>query len=414
MKKIMASLDVDGDTIKLVVGEMIKKRLKILAVAETPTFGVKKGLVVNPDELVDALQKVFERCEEIIGLPIKKVIVTVPCDGAEFTLSEGKTDVINADNTITGADIIRVLQASVKGQVPDNMELISLMPTVFKLDNGELVKNPKKMISSILSVKSVVITAPKKTVYPVLACLEKLGIDVLDLSFGSIGDYYEHVNATIDKQVGIIVNMGEDITTVSAFNKGVLINTKIIDLGGINIDNDLAYVFKLTKNDAKMIKEKLALAHKRMAQANSYEMVTNKDGEEVKLNQYEVTEVVQSRLSEILNLIKREINLLTKKEISYIIFTGALTEMKDFSLILEEIYGKNVTLGRVNEIGVRNNKYSSCVGMIKYYASKAKLKDKDFSIFSIEEQEELSGLNKKINVSDEGILGKLFGYFFDN
>lgn len=414
MKKIMASLDVGSDTIKLVVGEMIKKKLNILASCETPTKGVKKGLVINPDELIDALKIVFERCEEIIGLPIKQVIVTVPSERAEFCLAEGKTSVINEDNSITGADIVKALQASLRGNVPENMELVSLMPMVFKLDDDRIVKNPKKLISSELTVKTVIITAPKKTVYPVLACLEKMEIDVLDLSFGSIGDYYEFSNKTIDEQIGIIVNMGDEITTVSAFNKGVLVNTSLINLGGANIDNDIAYVFKLTKNDARMIKEKLALAHKRMAQANSSDIITNKNGEEVKLNQYEVTEVVQSRLEEMLNLIKREINLLTKKEISYIIFTGGLTETKDFSLILEEIYGKNVTLGRVNEIGARNNKYSSCIGMIKYYAAKARLKDKDFSIFSIEEQEELSGLNKKINVSDEGILGKIFGYFFDN
>ena len=118
-----------------------------------------------------------------------------------------------------------------------------------------------------------------------------------------------------------------------------------------------------------------------------------------------------SRLNEILNLTKKEINLLTKKEISYIIVTGGLTEFKDFRLILEEVYGNNITLASISEIGVRNNKYSSCVGLLKYYAYTAKLKDKDYSMFSIEEQQELSGVN--LDSQNGSVIGKLFGYIFN-
>lgn len=414
MKKIMASLDVGSNTVKLVVGEMVKNKLNILAVAEAPSIGVKKGLIVKPDELLEPLKQVFERCEEILGLPIKQCIVTVPSYQAEFIVSDGKTRVMNEDRCITGADIIRALQASVRGKIADHMELVSIIPTNFKLDDDQVVKDPKRMISETLTVKSVIVSAPKKTVYPILTCLENMGIDILDLAFGSIGDYYELRNGTIDNQVGIIVNLGHGTTTLSCFNKGILTNTATIELGGINIENDIAYIHKLTKSSARMIKEKLALAHKRMAQANNTEKITNKLGEEIKINQYEVSAIAMSRIEEILNLAKKQINLLTKKEISYIMFTGGLTESKDFSLILEEVFGKNATIGKVNEIGVRDNKYSSCVGMIKYYASKARLKDKDFSIFSIDEQEELSGLHRRLNVADDSVLGKLFGYFFDS
>lgn len=413
MKKIMASLDVGSDTVKLVVGEIIKKKLNILAVAEAPSDGIKKGLVVNPEALLKPLKEVFSKCEEIIGLPITGVIVSVPSNDATFTVSEGIVRVMDDNRTIVGSDVIRVLQASVKGKIAPDMELVSIIPTSFKLDNDRIVKNPKNMLATTLGVKSVIVSAPKKTIYPVLACLEKMNVDVLDLAFGSIGDYYEFCDKETDNGVGIVINLGDEVTTISAFNKGILTNTKKLELGGANIDNDLAYVYKITKKDAKRIKEKLCLAHKRMAQAGNSEVVTNKEGKEIKINQYEATEVVESRIEEILNLTKKEINHLTKKQISYIIFTGGLTESKDFSLILEEVYGKNVTLGRVREIGVRNNKYSSSVGMIKYYASKARLKDKDFSIFSIEEQEELSGLHKQ-TINDSGVLGKLFGYFFDS
>lgn len=72
---------------------------------------------------------------------------------------------------------------------------------------------------------------------------------------------------------------------------------------------------------------------------------------------------------------------------------------------------KDAELGTVLEIGARHNKYVTGVGLIKYYDSRLKLRNRDFSIFSISEQEELSGIHKKVNISDDSLLGKLFGYF---
>lgn len=88
--------------------------------------------------------------------------------------------------------------------------------------------------------------------------------------------------------------------------------------------------------------------------------------------------------------------------------------MTDFSLMMEEIFGHNAKLASLNYVGARNNKYSSAVGFIKYYENKMRLRNKEYSIFNLEEQEELSGMGRKMTFSDHSILGKLFGYFFDN
>lgn len=412
MRKIMASLDVGSDSVKLVVGEMVKKKLNILAVAEAPSKGVKDGILVNPNDLLASLKLVIQKCEDIVGLKIRQLIVTVPSKDAEFSVVTGSVDINNEGNVIAGVDVIRAMKVAVKNKVSEEREFISYMPTSFTLDDNQIVKDPKGLVSTKLSVRGVLITAPKKNVYPVLACLERLNIDVLDLSLSSIGDYYEFENKNTRNGVGIIVNLGAETTTMSVFNKGVLTNTNVIDLGGKNIDNDISFIYKIQADKAKDLKENFALAHSRLAQASDTRIVQNKLAEEIKVNQYEVSEIVMSRLEEILNLSKKQINLLTKKEISYIIFTGGLTEIRDFRLILEEIYGQNVTFGRINEIGVRHNKYSSCVGMIKYYADKARLKDKDFSIFSIEEQQVLSGAG--LDSQNNNTIGKLFGYFFSS
>ena len=182
-------------------------------------------------------------------------------------------------------------------------------------------------------------------------------------------------------------------------------------LGGQNIDNDIAFIYKVPIKTAKMLKETFALGNKANANASEVIEVEDKANKKITINQEEISEVVESRLQEILNLAKKEINHLTKKEISYIIITGGVTECRDFRLVLENTYGDNFDLGDIKEIGVRNNKYSVCLGLLKYYAENARLKDKDYSIFSIEEQQMLSGAG--LGSEDESVIGKLFGYIFN-
>ena len=68
----------------------------------------------------------------------------------------------------------------------------------------------------------------------------------------------------------------------------------------------------------------------------------------------------------------------------------------------------------VKELGVRDNRYSNVVGAIKYYNSRLKLRNVEISIFDLEQQEELGGTSKKVNISENSLLGKIYGYFFDN
>lgn len=411
MRKIMACLDVGSDVVKCVVGEMVRRKLNILAASEAPSKGVKNGIVEDPNLLLEPLKNVIQKCEEIIGLRIRQMIVSVPAKDAEFQVVTGSVAITNDGNLIEGKDIIRVLQKAIKSRKNNNLEYISMMPTSFSLDDDRVVKDPKGLTSKVLSVRGVCVSTPKKNIYPILACLERLGVDVLDITLSSIGDYFEYKNKELDKKVGVVINLGDETTTMSVFNKGVLTNTTVSLVGGQNIDNDISFIYKVPIKTAKELKEEFALAHKNMAQASDVVTIDNKSSEKIQINQFEISEIVMSRILEILNLSKKDINHLTKKEISYIIFTGGLTEFKDFNLVLQEVYGNDVTVGNIMEIGVRNNKYSSCLGLLKYYAYNAKLKDKDYSIFSIEEQQMLSGAN--FGEQQDSVIGKLFGYIFN-
>lgn len=413
MRKIIASLDIGNHTIKLVVGEIVRGKLNILVCVEAPARGIKKGFVINSESAIESLKDVFSKAEEQIGLKITKVIVSVPSNGIDCFLSEGYTSINNEDKVVRSNDIIRTLQSAVYNKVLDNRELVTILPTKFLIDDANVVDYPLSMHAEKLNVKAVVVTVPKKNVTPIISCLEKIGVQVVDVTINSLGDYYEFKDKKNSHEVGAVINIGASKTTVAIFNKGIITAAEVIDMGGDNIDYDLGYVYKISRKDALYIKETIALADKNMAQPNEAIIVEDKNGDKIKINQYSASEIVMGRLEEILNLAKKQINLLTKKEISYIIVTGGVTETVEFKNVVNYVFKKAV-VGDVLEIGARHNKFVTGVGLIKYYDSRLRLRNRDFSIFSIEEQEELSGIHKKVNISENSILGKLFGYFFDN
>ena len=85
-----------------------------------------------------------------------------------------------------------------------------------------------------------------------------------------------------------------------------------------------------------------------------------------------------------------------------------------FEYFIDDHFKDLASYHQVKEIGARHNKYSTCVGMIKYYNSRLKLRNAEYSIFNLDEQEELGGIGKRVNISDNSLLGKIYGYFFDN
>ena len=215
MRKIIASLDIGNHTIKLVVGEIVRGKLNILACVDTPARGIKKGFVINPESAILALEEVFKKGEEQIGLPIKKVIVSVPSNGIECFLSEGYTSINNESGIVTSNDIVRSMQAAVYNKIMDNRELVSILPTKFLINDNEVTANPLSMHADKLNVKAVVVTVPKKNVTPIIKSLEKIGVEVVDITIGALGDYYEFKTNKNINEVGAVINIGASKTTVS-------------------------------------------------------------------------------------------------------------------------------------------------------------------------------------------------------
>jgi cell division protein FtsA len=410
MRKIYTSVDLGSDSIKILVAEIYNKKLNVLAVSNVKSSGIKKGLIVDANEILVSLREAISEIEGKLMITIDKVIASVPSYYSTFEIVTGEVD-IDEYGKITGLDVVKVLQKAVKSKLKMDRELVTIIPIYYIVDDKKNIKDPKNLIGKKLGVKAMMATTPSKNVQSIISIFQSLGIDVVDVNLGSIADYNEFKNNTSDTGVSAVINIGHDITTVSLFNKGIIINSEVIQIGGKNIDNDISYVFKLDKKDSSKLKENFAVAHKKFSRVNDVKEAVTTNRDLISITQYDISQVVMSRLTEILKLAKKQTYLLTNREISYIIITGGTAELPGMSYLVEEIFGSNAKVGNIDTIGIRNNKYSTVSGLIKGINDKLESRDKEYTMIDLDN--DASGQNK-LSINDSSVLNKVFGYFFDN
>ena len=414
MRKIFSAIDIGSNSIKIVVCELFNDKLNVLASTNYPSAGISEGVVVDENIVKDTLIKAIHEIDTSLGLKIDKAIINVPMYDAEFMVNDAKVTITNPDKLVTGNDMVNVLQTSIYNKIPKSRELVTIWPIKYRVDTiDQDIEKPRGIKANTLSATSMCTTVPKKNIYKIISILQDINIEVIDILFGIIGDYFEFHTKQTDSSVTGVINIGSDKVELAVFNEKVIYNSRTIKIGSSQIDSDISYIYNINKNQAKRIKEIFALAHKDFASNNDIYEITNKSGIKTKINQYEVSEIVMSKSKEILDFAKKALNDLTKKEISYIIITGGIVNMPGFDILCKEIFSQNVILGPIKTIGIRDNSYSQAIGMIKYFIDKLSIRGKDYTMFDEVKQLELVE-NRKNNSNGNTVFGKFFNYLFEN
>ena len=413
MKHIYTSMDIGTNTIKIVVCELYRNKLNLLASSMFPARGIKKGLITDIDQATKSVRGAIKEIEDTLGIKIRKIITNIPSFNAEYQVIKGSAEIKNEDKTVTSEIVISALEDAIKNAPYTLREMVTIMPVDYSIDDQVDIKNPKGMRGNVLNCRAVLATTPRKNVYSVVSLLESMGIEIVDISLNSIGDYYSFSNKKFEDKIGAIVNIGHEITTVSLYNKGILVKSSIINLGGKNIDLEISNKFKVDMPTAISLKTKFALASKNYASVDDLVEVKSVGDDHFKINQYEVSKLIEECLVEILEQAKKEINLLTSKQMDYIIITGGMSNMRDVEYVVNDVFDRNTSIGNVKMLGIRDNRFSSCVGNIVFFISKLKLKSKNYTMINDNEMYQVTSLNSKKN-TQENALSKVFGFFFSD
>ena len=149
MKKLYASIDIGSDTVKVLVCEIYKDKMNVLASSSVKSSGIKKGLIVDANDASICIRKAIQEVESMLGIKIEKVLVSVPSYGADFSVGTAFIDIDLDDITkeercVTGKDVLNVLQNVGYNKIADDRELVNILPIEFYLDDiDHSVKDPK-------------------------------------------------------------------------------------------------------------------------------------------------------------------------------------------------------------------------------------------------------------------------------
>ena len=408
--QLITSLDIGNEEIKVIVASAFDNKCNVLASTSIRSSGIKKNTIYNEKKLRESVKLAILKTEEKIGMKIKEVILLIPSNTAKMTIETGLVDI--KDNIVRGSDIKRVLADAKKDTFDDTRELVSVLPISFTVDDNISVSNPIGEEGNKLFVKAVVSTSLKSEIYPLSSIVSSLGISIVDIVHKSQADYYTVSNNSLDRKLGCVINMGGDVTTVSIFNKGIMIKNSYIPLGSSSVDKDISFVYKVDIKTARHLKETFALAVPRYADKYDSIDVVTLENKSITVTQSEISKVIESRLNEILKLAKNEINRLTKREISYIIVVGGISELAGFNYIVEDVLSRNASCLDMQQMGARHNKYTSAFGAIKYFYKKCLLTEEDISMFPQDVVETFLS-PKKRNTGSENIVSKFLHHFYD-
>lgn len=408
--QLITSLDIGNEEIKVIVASAFDNKCNVLASTSIRSSGIKKNTIYNAKKLRESVKLAILKTEEKIGMKIKEVILLIPSNTAKMTIETGLVDI--KDNIVRGSDIRRVLADAKKDTFDDTRELVSVLPISFTVDDNISVSNPIGEEGNKLFVKAVVSTSLKSEIYPLISIVSSLGISIVDIVHKSQADYYTVSNNSLDRKLGCVINMGGDVTTVSIFNKGIMIKNSYIPLGSSSVDKDISFVYKVDIKTARHLKETFALAVPRYADKYDSVDVVTLENKSITVTQSEISKVIESRLNEILKLAKNEINRLTKREISYIIVVGGISELAGFNYIVEDVLSRNASCLDMQQMGARHNKYTSAFGAIKYFYKKCLLTEEDISMFPQDVVETFLS-PKKRNTGSENIVSKFLHHFYD-
>ena len=176
----------------------------------------------------------------MLGIALKQAIVSVPSYFLDCSMVKGNIEIPYTyiyyneayDGIIDGNDVSRVISEAMRNYDFRDREMVAVLPIDFLVNQKDYVRDPKGVPGKTLGTRAMMVATPKKNVYSVVQLLSSIGIEVVDISINAIGDAYAFKNREMDATVGAIVNIGSETTSVSLYNKGIIVKHAMLQLGG--------------------------------------------------------------------------------------------------------------------------------------------------------------------------------------
>ena len=375
-EEIIVGLDIGTTKVACLVGEITEDGIDIIGVGTQPCAGLKKGVVVNIDSTVAAVAKAVEEAEHMAGVEITQVYAGIAGSHIKAFHSEGVVAI--RDREVRPGDIERVIEAAKAVSIPQDREILHVVPREFSIDQHDGIKEPLGMAGVRLEAKVHIVTAASASAQNIIKCCTRCGLEVQDLVLEPYATA-ESVLHSDEKELGVaLLDIGGGTSDLVVFSEGALVHTIVLPIGGHQLTNDIAVGLRTPMSEAERLKHKHGCALSSLIAEDETIEVPSVGGRPPRVMPRTVlSDILQPRVDEIFSLVRDELERcgLSDMLASGMVVTGGSTLLQGLPELAEEILGMLVRRGVPQGIGglsdvVKTPIYATAVGLVLYGARK--------------------------------------------
>ena len=325
---IIVGVDIGTTKVATVVGEVNNfGQIEIISNTSYKCNGLKKGKIINEDEISLSLAKTIKDAEDETNLKINSAYVTIPGKYTTIVQNSVTKEVKDKYSGISVRDVQSAMMQVKDIEVPDGKSLIDIVPDKITLENGTVVADPVGNLSSSFTISAQVILAEKDYVRQLNTIFKRAGLEI----DGIVPITLAERNLILDNNEMhdniMLLDIGAGNTDIGVFEGSSFIYTNSIPLGGDNITNDIALVLNITEEEADKLKRQYGLALKSYIDSDKdNDIILNTCKNESKskiIKSSELIEIIEARIEEIFSIINKDItNQGIKSKINNVILTG--------------------------------------------------------------------------------------------
>ena len=373
--EIVVGLDIGTTKICAVVAaEDDLEGINILGVGIAESEGLNRGVVVNIDKTVAAIQEAVEKAERAAGVTVHNVIVGIAGDHVQSFQSRGVITT-HRDGVITQHDVQRLLEDTTHVAMPADREILHVLPQEYIVDGQDGVVDPIGMSGVRLEANVHIVTGLVSAARNIYRCVEKAGYNVADIVLEPLASSYSVLHSD-EKEVGVaLIDIGGGTTDIAVFEDNTIRHTGVIAVAGNKVTDDIRKGLGLMKDQAEQLKHQFGVA---LVDVNIPDEVITIPGiggrTEKSISRSALSQIIQPRLEEILEIAGIEI-----KRSGYarhlgtgVVITGGGSLIPGTAQLAAEVLGVEARVGTPTGLGggmvkeVSDPKFATAVGLVLY------------------------------------------------
>ncbi len=368
-------LDVGTTKVCAIVGveETGMKGIKILGLGTAASTGIKKGIVVDIEQTVSSIKSAIQEAKDKTGFGIESAYVGVAGGHIKGFHGYGAIGVRNGE--IREEDVERLLDSVGAMYIPVDREVLHIIPSGFKIDGHNGIRDPVGMYGKRLEAQIHIITGAVTSVQNLLKCCELAGIEVNDIVLEPLASS-EAVLREEERQKGVaLMDIGGGTTDIAVYRGGILKQTSVLAIGGNHITNDIAVGLGISIHEAERIKKQYGFALRGMTEVEPQHQriidITVSSSHTKRISLDVIAGIIQERCEELIRLVKREIEVNSGTPLgTSVVLTGGTSLLRGIRELSEDIIGLPVRIGipeRIVGTGlVESPIYATGVGLVNF------------------------------------------------